>query len=68
MGIFSRVERDGNDFFRSRRGGDIRAAWQRPLFPRMIASAKPRAERQAATLTVHQALEKMSSFGNGDRG
>jgi hypothetical protein len=23
MGIFSRVERDGNDFFRSRRGGDI---------------------------------------------
>ena len=43
-GIFSRAERDGNDFFRSRRGGDIRAAWQRPLFPRMIASAKPRAE------------------------
>ena len=38
------AERAGNDFFRSRRGGDTRAEWPRPLFPRMIASAKPRAE------------------------
>ncbi len=65
MGIFSRVERDGNDFFRSRRGGNIRAAWQRPLFPRMIASAKTRAELKAATSTIDQALEKMSSFASG---
>ena len=38
------AERDGNDFFRSRRGGDMRATWLRPLFPRMMASAKPHAE------------------------
>jgi hypothetical protein len=30
MGIFSRVERDANDFFRSRRGGD---------YPRRVATA-----------------------------
>ena len=56
------AERDGNDFFRSRRGGAMRAARRRPLFPRMIASAKLRAEGQAATFTIDQALGTMSSF------
>jgi len=40
----------------------MRATRPRPLFLRKIASAKPRAEGQAATFTIDQALGTMSSF------
>jgi hypothetical protein len=56
------AKRDGNDFFRSRRGGAMRGTRPRPLFLRKIASAKPRAEGQAATFTIDQSLGTMSSF------
>ena len=43
----------------------MRATRPRPLFPQMMASAKPRAEGQAAIFTIDQALGEDEQFRGG---